>query len=272
MTDPPVWGAGAVRQVQRRFGPTAVLLAIVAALGVLAIALIGLDRLRAPGPFPEQRPYDHYFLAAALWGIAIGVVGILLAVRRPRALPCSPGELLFLTDLSILLAFFWPIEAMAVSVVVAARARRRPGRQRAAALALGALALVGGTWWGCGAYDEQDADMVGWASADQLAGSWHEVAGPGHLELGADGHFTLRHATAALDHSLPPGRTIDVTGSWALQDQDRPMIITLTVSPDVSSAAPPDRLSLDVEALGASTVLCPDADPDVVCGQDGLHR
>ncbi|WP_145911267.1 hypothetical protein [Kitasatospora viridis] len=243
-------------------------LSVVTFLGLLVATLIGVANAFGPGPFPEQYPYSHYLVASALWGMTVVPGGILLALRHRRWRSEALLPVLLGADLALLLAILWPVEALLLAVGLALRARR--ARQRVGAIAVGALLLVAGGWWGLDAYARQHVRDPGPVVAGQLTGTWHEAGGPGALELRADGNFTLRHATPGLDPSLPTGTATDEAGTWMMQDGDVPSVLLTPARGRPAELS--DLFAFDVQLIGPAQVLCLQTDPDEGRCPSGLHR
>ncbi|MFJ9517876.1 hypothetical protein ACIRPK_06355 [Kitasatospora sp. NPDC101801] len=244
-----------------------------AAIGLLVWAMIAGGRLSAVlGPhFPAQLGWDCYLLTSALWGLGIGATGAFLVVRRHRPHFADPLVLLLLCDLGMLFALFWPAQALVLAVFGAARARKQRPRYRLGALAVGLLLLVGGCQWGVAGRASQEMHGAGAVTAAALQGTWHNVTGPGRLELGADGRFTADRIPAALDWGRAPD-PIDATGTWALTRVEGGPVLTFTVAPEASTPGLSPVTHLDVAHYGSSLVLCRwKDDPDAACA-DGFHR
>ncbi len=251
-------------------------LILIAAAGVLVWTLVawGATHVSATSAsrFPQQLGWDYYVLVSALWGVAIGVTGIVLALRSQRTGSGDPVVLLLFWDLGVLLAIAWPAQAMALAAVYAARAGRHRPRHRLGALVAGALLLTGGCQWGSNVHAGQELHTPGQVSVAALRGNWHNVTGEGLLELGSDGRFTARDVPAALGWGNLGSARVNAVGTWILVTDEASPTVALTIASDASTPGLSAIAHLDVRAFGSSLVLCSwRDDPDDAC-DSGFHR
>ncbi|GAA2139864.1 hypothetical protein GCM10009760_22580 [Kitasatospora kazusensis] len=236
-----------------------------ACLGILAVLLWSLSwqlfDFNGPDPL-DTTAYDAYLDIGLAWAIGIGIAGIVGSFTlRPRGARSSLGWLAC-CDLGLALAVLWPVQAVALALLFAARAGKRSRWLRGSvALAGVAVLAVGGTWGFRGHEAEQPWDPDS-PAATALVGTW---TGPGGqlLELQPDGHYRTTTYPGDPAPATTPQPPSYLTGTWkltALSNADTPRTVVL------DGAA----IGLDVYGALSPTTLCEPQGPDFC--DVALHR
>ncbi|NUR61919.1 MAG: hypothetical protein HOV87_25150 [Catenulispora sp.] len=195
----------------------------------------------------DDRPWTAYYLAGALWAVAVGAWGLATRGGYARLAWCFG---------CLVTAFFWPLGLAASLAVVAIR---RPGAAMSRRLLLTGLAVLvaaGGLAW------RVDAPATGphqtaVSSDSALLGSWHSRSGI-TLELRPDGTFTAGSLSGG---GRRDGDTIaSASGRWESESADGHSGVRLLVDGDLSNS-----LYFDLYEAGPDLVLCSTNDTDEPC-------
>lgn len=195
----------------------------------------------------DDRPWTAYYLAGALWAVAVGTWGLATRGGYARLAWCFG---------CLVTAFFWPLGLAASLAVVAIR---RPGAAMSRRLLLTGLAVLvaaGGLAW------RVDAPATGphqtaLSSDTLLLGSWHSRSGI-ILELRSDGTFSAESLSGG---GLRDGDTIaSASGRWESESADGHSGVRLLVDGDLSNS-----LYFDLYQAGSDLVLCSSNDADEPC-------
>ncbi|MGA5822439.1 hypothetical protein ACPC54_31810 [Kitasatospora sp. NPDC094028] len=199
------------------------------------------------GPQPaDAAGFDLYVDVALAWAVGMALTGLGgAAARQDRGKPASLAWLAW-CDLGMLLAFLWPLQALAAAVVFAVKARGRAPWLRGGAALAGAALLAAGATWGFACYR---ADQR-WAPSDPsdqaLVGTWTGVGGR-VLELQSDGRYRtnfIGEDPHRIWYTRPP---VYLSGHWTRtgaseHGQGQSIVLNGTETMDVYGASSPSML------------------------------
>jgi hypothetical protein len=207
----------------------------------------------------DEDRLEAYLQLGFWWGVAVCAAGI-----RWSAAPGTAARRTARVAAGILgmaLSIVWPLQAGVVGLLCLLGLRRSgPSRRaragRVAVAALGAVALVGGSWW---LFDTL-APAQDWTRAPStasLTGRWHGSGGE-VLDLRADGTY---HAAG-----FPPGLWAPVAGPvsdrWTVRFEDGSAVLHF----DVQSTADGTSGPIDLVVYGfPPSRLCLAEGPDSPC-------
>ncbi|NUR25492.1 MAG: hypothetical protein HOV83_06525 [Catenulispora sp.] len=195
---------------------------------------------------PDGRPWTAYYLAGAVWAVAIGVWGLATRGSGPRLAWCFG---------CLVTAFFWPL---GMAATVAAVAIRRPGAAMSRRLLLSGLAVLlaaGGLAWRVDA-PSVNPKQTAVSSDDVLLGIWHSRSGTS-VELRPDGTFTADALSAG---GRQPAEPLTASGRWESESLDGHSGVRLLVDGDLSNSR-----WFDLYKAGPDLVLCSSDDPGDPC-------
>ncbi|MET8957564.1 hypothetical protein [Streptomyces sp. NPDC004533] len=222
--------------------------------------LLGALGLRAMPTEIAESGLSAYLEIGFWWGVVVCVIGIRRSgcpgsVRR-RLARVAAG------NLGLVLSLLWPLQVSAVAVFCLRRAGQHRAR-RAVTAAVGALALVGGSWWGyTGLAPLQPWTDTRWSPA--LTGEWH----------GSDGEtLVLRRNGTFSAAGFPPGiwsptPDLNDTDRWTIRAEDGSALLHLDALPASASGEP---LELEVFGFPSPSRLCLYGGPDDPC-DPAFHR
>lgn len=199
------------------------------------------------GPQPaDAAGFDLYVDVALAWAVGIAVTGLVGSAARLGGGKGNSLAWLAWCDLGMLLAFLWPVQALAVAFLFSVQARGRARWQRGGVALAGAGLLAAGVAWGVNCY----LATLRWAPRDPsdqaLVGTWTGVGGR-VLELQSDGQYRTNFVGEDPNRIWDRRPPVYLSGHWTRietsgQSWGQSIVLNGVETMDVYGASSPSML------------------------------
>jgi hypothetical protein len=220
---------------------------VFACLGIAGVLLwcAGRALFDLSGPQPGDAAGLHLYVDVALaWAVGAAVTALVGSAARPGRGKAEALTWAVCSDLGMLLAVLWPLQALIITVLFAVRAGGRARWQRVGAALAGAALLVAGATWGLACHLAEQP----WAPRDPadraLVGTWTGIDGR-VLELQPDGRYRTNFIGEDPNRIWETRPPVYLSGRWTrtgTSGQEQSIVLNGSTTMEVFGASSPSML------------------------------